>query len=57
MNKNQRKFLSDKLGTLGNIALGALIFGQLLSKESFRFPLFLLVLFFGSLAMSPDTSF
>ena len=41
MNKSQRKFLSDKLGTLGNIAVGALIFGQLLSKESFRFPLFL----------------
>ena len=41
MNENQRKFISDKLGTLGNIAVGALIFSQLLSKESFRFPLFL----------------
>jgi len=24
MNENQRKFISDKLGTLGNIAAGAL---------------------------------
>ena len=41
MNERQRKFVSDKLGTLGNIAVGALIFGQFLSKESFRFPSFL----------------
>jgi len=41
MNENQRKFISDKLGTLGNIAAGALIFGQFLSGEAFRFPLFL----------------
>jgi len=41
MNNDQRKFVSDKLGTLGNIAVGALIFGQFLSKESFRFPSFL----------------
>ena len=40
MNQNQRKFISDKLGTLGNIAVGALIFGQFLSKESFHFPSF-----------------
>ena len=38
MNENQRKFISDKLGTLGNIAFGALIFGQFLSEEPFRFP-------------------
>jgi len=41
MNNDQRKFISDKLGTLGNIAVGALIFGQFLSKELFRFPSFL----------------
>jgi hypothetical protein len=41
MNNSQRKFVSDKLGTLGNIAVGALIFGQFLSKELFRFPSFL----------------
>jgi hypothetical protein len=41
MNDNQRKFLSDKLGTLGNVAVGGLIFGQFLSKELFRFPSFL----------------
>jgi len=41
MNENQRKFISDKLGTVGNIAVGALIFGQFLSEEVFRFPLFL----------------
>jgi hypothetical protein len=40
MNENQRKFISDKLGTLGNIAAGALIFGQFLSKESFSFSSF-----------------
>ena len=40
MNQDQRKFISDKLGTLGNIAAGALIFGQFLSKESFSFPSF-----------------
>ena len=40
MNQNQRKFISDKLGTLGNIAVGALIFGQFLSKELFHFPSF-----------------
>jgi hypothetical protein len=42
MNENQRKFISDKLGTLGNIAAGALIFGQFLSKESFSFLSFVL---------------
>ena len=41
MNQHQRKFVSDKLGTLGNIAVGALIFGQVLSKELFRLPSFL----------------
>ena len=40
MNQNQRQFISDKLGTLGNIAAGALIFGQFLSKEFFNFPSF-----------------
>jgi len=46
MNENQRKFASDKLGTLGNIAVGALIFDQFLSDEPFRFPLFLLGVIF-----------
>ena len=49
MNEGQRKFVSDKLGTLGNIAVGALIFGQFLSKESFRFPSFLFgIVFWGT---------
>ena len=41
MNENQRKFFSDKLGTLGNIALGALIFGQFVSERAFNIPSFL----------------
>jgi len=41
MNENQRKFISDKLGTLGNIALGALIFGQFLSERAFSLLSFL----------------
>jgi len=37
MNENQRKFISDKLGTLGNIAAAALIFSQFLAKGPFLF--------------------
>ena len=35
MNQNQRQFISDKLGTLGNIGVGAMIFGQFLSDRAF----------------------
>jgi len=49
MNQNQRKFISDKLGTLGNIGVGAMIFGQFLSDRTFdklvksqKWPLFVI---------------
>jgi len=36
LNSDQRKALSDKLLSLGNIAIGSLIFGVVVSRELFR---------------------
>ncbi|MBI5789144.1 MAG: hypothetical protein HZA78_09855 [Candidatus Schekmanbacteria bacterium] len=40
MKGDQRNFLSDKLGDLGNFAVGALTFGQFLSQKPFAFGAF-----------------
>lgn len=37
LNHEQRRNLSNKLGELGNIVAGALIFGQFLSERRFNF--------------------
>ena len=40
MKDDQRNFLSDKLGDLGNFAIGVLALGQFLSQEPFDFGAF-----------------
>jgi hypothetical protein len=42
VNLEQRKFLADKLGNLGNFAVIALVFGQALSEKLLRTDVFLI---------------
>jgi hypothetical protein len=48
VNLELRKFVADKLGNLGNFAVVALVFGQLLAPERFKLGAFLFgILFWG----------
>ena len=51
MNQEQRKFVSDKLGNLGNFAAVAFVFGQLISQEPIKQPAFFLGVFFWLICM------
>lgn len=53
-NEDHRRLYADRLGDLANIAVGALVFGQILSERgfSFRVTLMDLILFISGFLMS-----